>query len=211
MALPAGPVAFAQENCPFFPVLVVQEERVDRKPAVLIDGMVGKEAVDLILGNESRQIRFPCEALPGSIGDSILPELTKLCSDKVWFVEVEPHDSRIFFIGQCKTIQAVAQVFQKGRICQAGSHVFFNILETAPEDRRVFKHDFADSVREVPFHVGEHAGVLQHGIVPGSVQNSLRCILALPQQFSDPSGDIFPGQESLVHEVVFYSVALRDL
>jgi hypothetical protein len=32
--------------------------------------------------------------------------------------------------------------------------------------------------------------MLQHGIVSGSVQNGLRCILTLSQQFSDPSGDI---------------------
>ena len=53
--------------------------------------------------------------------------------------------------------------------------------------------------------------MLQHGIVSGSVQNSLRCILTLPQQFSDPSGHILPGQKCLIHKVVFYRVALRHL
>ena len=53
--------------------------------------------------------------------------------------------------------------------------------------------------------------MLQQGIVSGGVQNSLWCILTLPKQFSDPSGNIPPGQKNLIHKVVFYRVAFRHL
>ena len=59
------------------------------------------------------------------------------------------------------------------------------------------KHRFGNAVCQIAFHIGQCLRVFLQGILPCSIQNRLRRILALPEQFTDTVADILPRKKRI--------------
>ena len=111
----------------------------------------------------------------------------------IWLIKVHPHQVFIFDIGFSQRGQSLIEIGQKIRIIQQACQPVCQFREAAPEDFCILKDCFGNAIGQIAFHISQRLRVFLQSILPCSVQNRLRRILALPEQFMDTIAHIFPG------------------
>ena len=192
MAAAADPVMLFQEVSPFFFVLMIQEERIDCQPTVRIIAAPCEISVYFIFRNELL-VLIPVKAIPRRV---VLIRLCKLLKQSCHFIrliKVHPHQVFIFGIGFPQRGQSLIEIGQKSCIVQQACQPVRQFRETAPEDFYILKDCFGNAICQVALHISQCLRVFLQSILPCSIQNRLRRILALPEQFMDTITYILPG------------------
>ena len=192
MAAAADSVMVFQEVCPLFLVLMIQEERIDCQPTVRIIAAPCEKSVYFIFRDELL-ILIPVKAIPRRV---VLIRFCKLVEQRrhlIRLIKVYPHQVFIFGVGFPQRRQSLVEVSQKIRIVQQARQPVRQFRETAPEDFCILKHCFGNAIGQITFHKSQCLSVFLQSVLPCSVQNRLRRILALPEQFMDTVADILPG------------------
>ena len=128
--------------------------------------------------------------------DKILIRLCKLleqCRHLIRLIKVHPHQVFIFGIGFPQRGQSFIEIGQKSCIVQQACQPVRQFRETAPKDFCILKHCFGNAICQVALHVSQCLRVFLQSILPCSIQNRLRSILTLPEQFMDTVAYILPG------------------
>ena len=191
MAAATDSVMVFQEVCPLFLVLMIQEERIDCQPTIRIIAAPRKISIDFIFRDESF-VLVPVKTISRRV---VLIRLCKLLEQNrhlIRLIKVHPHQVFIFDVGFSQRGQSLIEIGQKIRIIQQACQPVCQFRETAPEDCCILKHCFGNTVCQVTFHISQCLRVFLQSILPCSVQNRLRRILALPEQFMDTVADILP-------------------
>lgn len=192
MTAAADPVMVFQEVSPFFFVLMIQEERIDCQPTVRIIAAPCEVRIDFIFRDELL-ILIPVKAIPRRVVQIRLCKLLEQCRNLIRLIKVHPHQVFIFGIGFPQRGQSLIEVSQKIRIIQQACQPVCQFRETAPEDFCILKDCFGNAICQVALHIGQCLRVFLQSILPCSIQNCLRRILALPEQFMDTIAHILPG------------------
>ena len=196
MAATADPVMVFQEVSPFFFVLMIQEERIDCQPTVRIIAAPCEVSIDFIFRDELL-ILIPVKAIPRRV---VLIRLCKLLEQSCHFIrliKVHPHQVFIFDVGFSQRGQSLIEIGQKIRIIQQACQPVRQFRETAPEDFCILKDCFGNAICQVALHIGQCLRVFLQSILPCSIQNRLRSILTLPEQFIDTIAHILPRQKRI--------------
>ena len=110
---------------------------------------------------------------------------------------MHPHQAFIFGIGFSQRGQSLIEIGQKIRIIQQARQPVRQFRETAPEDFCILKHCFGNAICQVALHIGQCLRVFLQSILSCSIQNCLRRILALPEQFMDSIAHILPRKKRI--------------
>ncbi len=196
MAAAADPIMLFQEVSPLFFVLMIQEKRIDCQPTVRIIAAPCEISVYFIFRDELF-ILIPVKAL--SCG-KILIRLCKLpeqCRHLIRLIKVHPHQVFIFGIGFPQRGQSFIEIGQKSCIIQQARQPVRQFRETAPEDFCILKHCFGNAIGQITLHISQCLRVFLQSILPCSIQNRLRCVLPLSEQFMDAVADILPRKKRI--------------
>ena len=110
---------------------------------------------------------------------------------------MHPHQVFIFGIGFPQRGQSLIEIGQKIRIIQQARQPVCQFRETAPEDFCILKHCFGNAICQIALHISQCLRVFLQSVLPCSIQNRLRCILALLEQFMDAVADILPRKKRI--------------
>ena len=130
----------------------------------------------------------------------ILIRLCKLLEQSrnlIRLIKVHPHQVFIFDVGFSQRGQSLIEIGQKIRIIQQACQPVCQFRETAPEDFCILKDCFGNAICQVALHIGQCLRVFLQSILPCSIQNRLRSILTLPEQFMDTIAHILPRQKRI--------------
>ena len=130
----------------------------------------------------------------------ILIRLCKLLEQSrnlIRLIKVHPHQVFIFDVGFSQRGQSLIEIGQKIRIIQQTCQPVCQFRETAPEDFCILKDCFGNAICQVALHIGQCLRVFLQSILPCSIQNRLRSILTLPEQFMDTIAHILPRQKRI--------------
>ena len=192
MAAAADSVMLFQEVSPFFFVLMIQKERIDCQPTIRVIASPREISIDFIFRDESF-VLIPVKAIPRRV---VLIRFCKLVEQRrhlIRLIKVHPHQVFIFGIGFSQRGQSLIEIGQKSCIVQQACQPVRQFRETAPEDFYILKDCFGNAICQVALHISQCLRVFLQSILPCSIQNRLRRILALPEQFMDTITYILPG------------------
>ena len=196
MAAATDSVMVFQEVSPLFFVLMIQEKRIDCQPTVRIIAAPRKISIDFIFRDESF-VLIPVKTIPRRV---VLIGFRKLLEQSRYFIrliKVHPHQVFIFDVGFSQRGQSLIEIGQKIRIIQQACQPVCQFRETAPEDFYILKDCFGNAICQVALHIGQCLRVFLQSILPCSIQNRLRSILTLPEQFMDTIAHILPRQKRI--------------
>ena len=192
MTAAADSVMPFQEVSPFLFVLMIQKERIDCQPTVRIIAAPCEISVYFIFRDELL-ILIPVKAIPRRVVLIRFRKLVEQCRHLIRLIKVHPHQVFIFDVGFPQRGQSLIEIGQKIRIIQQARQPVCQFRETAPEDFYILKDCFGNAICQVALHVSQCLRVFLQSILPCSIQNRLRRILALPEQFMDTIAHILPG------------------
>ena len=185
-----------QEVSPFFFVLMIQEKRIDCQPTVRIIAAPCEISIDFIFRDESF-VLVPVKTISRRV---VLIRLCKLLEQSrhlIRLIKVHPHQVFIFGIGFPQCGQSFIEICQKSCIVQQACQPVRQFRETAPEDFCIPKNCFSNAIGQVALHISQCLRVFLQSILPCSIQNRLRRILTLPEQFMDTIAHILPRQKRI--------------
>ena len=137
-------------------------------------------------------------------------KLVEQCRHLIRLIKVHPHQVLIFGIGFSQRGQSLIEIGQKIRIVQQACQPVRQFRETAPEDFCILKDCFGNAICQVALHISQSLRVFLQGVLPCSIQNRLRRILALPEQFMDTVAHLFPRQEYIGDRLAFRGISRRN-
>ena len=123
---------------------------------------------------------------------------------------MHPHQVFIFGIGFPQRGQSLIEVGQKSCIVQQARQSVRQFWETAPKDFCILKDCFGNTICQVTLHISQCLRVFLQSVLPCSIQNRLRCILTLPEQFMDAIAYILPRQKRIGNRAALGRVTCRN-
>ena len=196
MAAAADPVMVFQEISPLFFVRMIQKKRTDCQPTVRIIATPCEVSIDFIFRDESF-VLIPVKAISRRVVLIGFRKLLEQYRDLIRLIKVHPHQVFIFGIGFSQRGQSLIEIGQKIRIIQQARQPVRQFRKTAPEDFCILKHCFGNAICQIALHISQCLRVFLQGVLSCSIQNRLRCILALSEQFMDAVADILPRKKRI--------------